>query len=535
MVTSELHPLLRLLAAGTEPRKVAARVLRTAINASGGRDGLVLRDGEVVAASGAVTTPLADAAHRAIDGGRPVRHVGAVAAPVRIGTESIGAIAIAGDGIDPSTLALLADVLAVAFSTPKGTALGASTAQEAVDVACDGLGVRAACVLVPGAEGRLRVAAVRGMATERLATDLRDVAGTPGVLVVGDRVSVPLGAADGQLVALTPAPDRATVDALTELGLALGRSLEVDALRDRVRAGDDAVAAVAAAVRQPIVVTGTDGRPLTANAAGARLRERLAQTVGPELVAVGDDGVEHVYRVTRSPVVGWGEVAVLDDLTAAREIERIKADLIAVIGHELRTPLTILRGGIRTLAKRGTSITEDALATTIDAMTRNTARLERLIEDLLFVSAVSDGQHAMEIAEADLGAIVDTFADDRVTIDRPSGQVLVRIDARHVHRAIAHLVDNACRHTEAAVVVVLHMRDDDVEVAVVDHGPGIFSGDLPRLFNRFQQLDGTSTRAAGGTGLGLYIARRIVEAHGGRIGATSRLGHGSRFSFTLPR
>jgi signal transduction histidine kinase len=141
----------------------------------------------------------------------------------------------------------------------------------------------------------------------------------------------------------------------------------------------------------------------------------------------------------------------------------------------------------------------------------------------------------MEIAEADLGAIVDTFADDRVTIDRRPEQVLVRIDARHVHRAIAHLVDNACKYTEGAVGVELQMRDDDVEVAVVDHGPGIFSGDLPRLFNRFQQLDGTSTRAAGGTGLGLYIARRIVEAHGGRIGATSRLGHGSRFSFTLPR
>jgi signal transduction histidine kinase len=287
-------------------------------------------------------------------------------------------------------------------------------------------------------------------------------------------------------------------------------------------------------VHQPVAVLASDGRVLHANPAGARLEEGLADMTGTELQAVSDEGVEHVYRVTRSPVSG-GEVVVFEDLTAEQEVERIKADLIAVIGHELRTPITILRGGLRTLTKRGTSITEEALATTIDAMTRNVARLERLIEDLLFVSAISDGQHTMWIVESDLGSIVDDMASDRVVIDRPLGTLIVPFDIAHVRRVIAHLVDNACKHSEDVVTVEVIPRDSEIEVAVIDHGPGIFSGDLPRLFTRFQQLDGSSTRATGGTGLGLYIARRIVEAHGGRIWASSRLGHGARFAFTLPR
>jgi signal transduction histidine kinase len=84
-------------------------------------------------------------------------------------------------------------------------------------------------------------------------------------------------------------------------------------------------------------------------------------------------------------------------------------------------------------------------------------------------------------------------------------------------------------------VIELRELHDSVEVAVVDTGVGIFSGDIPTLFRRFRQLDGSSTRATGGTGLGLYVARRIVEAHGGRIWCESRLGHGSRFVVTLPR
>jgi signal transduction histidine kinase len=98
-----------------------------------------------------------------------------------------------------------------------------------------------------------------------------------------------------------------------------------------------------------------------------------------------------------------------------------------------------------------------------------------------------------------------------------------------------HLVDNALKYSDGEVVIELTDRGDELEIAVIDKGPGIFSGDVPRLFERFFQLDGASTRAHGGTGIGLYVSRRLVEAHGGKIWCESRLGVGSRFAFTLPR
>ena len=107
--------------------------------------------------------------------------------------------------------------------------------------------------------------------------------------------------------------------------------------------------------------------------------------------------------------------------------------------------------------------------------------------------------------------------------------------AAKVQQVLHHLIDNALKYSDGEVVVEIHDRGEELEVAVVDNGPGIFSGDVPRLFERFFQLDGASTRAHGGTGIGLYVSRRLVEAHGGKIWCESRLGVGSRFAFTLPR
>jgi signal transduction histidine kinase len=113
--------------------------------------------------------------------------------------------------------------------------------------------------------------------------------------------------------------------------------------------------------------------------------------------------------------------------------------------------------------------------------------------------------------------------------------VVANLDRTKVEQVLVHLVDNALKYTEGAVEIDVQEDDDRVVVSVVDEGPGIFSGDVAQLFERFRQLDGTSTRPAGGTGLGLYICRRLVELHGGRIWCDSRLGVGSRFAFSLPK
>ena len=577
VVMTDVQHLLRALASGADPRRLASRALHSALTACGSRDGVVVGETDVLAAAGAPSAALHAAATLARESGRPARRVddatgrGVLAAPIRAGARNVGAIGVTGDHgrLDPAVLSLLGDALAVGFAVrpraePRAAelldaAVGLLDADEpltaAFDVLADLFGATAGCALVPRPDGRLRLAASAHLPATTLQAAfetpaLRDLLTATSVTVepshsrvartltsgVEALAVVPMGRGAGVLLVLLPAePETTTVPLLAAAGRAIGAAHAAAGLRRRLLAADEVVGALAAATPNPVVVTGPDGTVLHANAAGARLRERVEAADGAEVAVVGDDGTERVYRVTRHAVPDTAEVLVLHDLTAAREVERIKADLIAAIGHELRTPLTVVRGGVRTLAKRGLSITEDALATTVDAMTRNVARLERLIEDLLFVSAVSDGKHALQRVDADLAPLIDEHAGDRVTVERPSGSLFVSIDVGHVRRALGHLVDNALKHTDGAVEVSLEVRDDEVEIAVVDHGPGIFSGDLPHLFSRFRQLDNTSTRSVDGAGLGLYIAKRIVEAHGGRIAVASRLGQGSRFSFTLPR
>jgi signal transduction histidine kinase len=167
-------------------------------------------------------------------------------------------------------------------------------------------------------------------------------------------------------------------------------------------------------------------------------------------------------------------------------------------------------------------------------MDANADRLIHLIEDLLFVSSV-ESSPALHFEDVDLGELVDGYRSERVGVRRPRRDLRLPIDRAKVDQILHHLVENALKYSEGDVRIDVADRGEDIHVSVVDHGPGIYSGDVPRLFERFSQLDGSSTRSHGGTGLGLYISRRLVEAHGGRIWCESRLGVGSSFTFTLPR
>jgi signal transduction histidine kinase len=122
-----------------------------------------------------------------------------------------------------------------------------------------------------------------------------------------------------------------------------------------------------------------------------------------------------------------------------------------------------------------------------------------------------------------------------VSVERPRRPIPVQLDRAKLDQILHHLLDNALKYTESDIVVSVVDGDEAVEIRVDDSGPGIYSGDVPQLFERFRQLDGSSTRAHGGTGLGLYICRRLVELQGGKIWCESRLGVGSRFAFTLPK
>jgi len=593
-VVNDVQQVLRAVAAGTDPGRIANRVIQAAMTSSRARDAVVLlatdAAPEVLAASGPASPALRAGAQAALESGRPARRPDdVVAVPVRAGGRVVAALAVVADHrhVDTVSLSLLADALAVALaarprSAPRAAEIVAAVAdvlrgkadsdvaEAALDAALTLFGGVGGCALLHvDGEHRLRVTSVRELPAARLQSAfespfLRDVLASEVVRVEHARgpvaqlltdagetlVAVPLPPTGGVLLLLLPTPpEHGTLGVLTAFGRAVGAALTVPALRAKVRQAEDVLAGVTASLDDPVLVAAGDGRLLHLNMAAARvfgLSDRFAigkpvDAILPvrdepiDLPVVLPNGEDRVYRaVPRQVLDGRGRLAaraiVLRDTTSAAEVERLKADLVSVIGHELRTPITIVKGGIRTMAR-----SEEVDLEVVEAMSRNIDRLQRLVEDLLFVSAVTDGAHAIHRETTDLGELVDEVMWDRVTVERPDEVPMLDVDPDKVRHALRHLIDNALKHSEGEVRVTLEVRPAEIEIAVSDSGVGIFSGDIPTLFSRFRQLDGTSTRATGGTGLGLYVARRIVEAHGGRIGCTSRLGHGSRFSFTLPR
>jgi signal transduction histidine kinase len=381
-------------------------------------------------------------------------------------------------------------------------------------------------------------------------------------------VGVPLradGRALGHLVLLfgeTPtAIVRATLTAFAHhTSLAL-RSADV---HQRVGDKEEQLAAVVHGMPDPVIVVDQQSRFVMINGAAAELFELAgAFEVGQPVVGkLGNAALEamlgpeadfsqrvelvlgrpepRVYQATVRKVASpggraLGRVLVLDDVTTQAETQRAKADFVAVIGHELRTPTTVIKGYVHTLANRGDALDDSTRKVAIDAIDTNVERLSRLIEDLLFVSAVESRQASLHIEEVDLAELVDSLKSDRIGVRRPRRDLVLPVDRAKVDQVLHHLLENALKYSQGDVRIDVADRGDEVYVTVVDRGPGIYSGDLPKLFDRFWQLDSSSTRTHGGTGLGLYICRRLVEAHGGRIWCDSRLGVGSSFTFSLPR
>jgi two-component system phosphate regulon sensor histidine kinase PhoR len=246
----------------------------------------------------------------------------------------------------------------------------------------------------------------------------------------------------------------------------------------------------------------------------------------------------------RVPGAPQGRVLIMDDITTEREIVQTQRDFVAMIGHELRTPLTIIKGFARTLLRRvETASVEDSREAlrTIDA---RAAQLERLIEDLLYVSRIESREAKMRIENVDIPTLVQAVTEEIIN-EHPDREVHLDIprdltwscDETKVGLVLRHLIENALKYSDAPSTVMVKAVDDgdDLRFEVVDKGIGIVSSDIPRIFERFKQVDASSTREHGGTGVGLYLCAQLVRVHNGRITVNSTWGKGSTFSFTLPR
>lgn len=228
---------------------------------------------------------------------------------------------------------------------------------------------------------------------------------------------------------------------------------------------------------------------------------------------------------------------------ALERVEQMRQDLIADVAHELRTPLAGISGYLEALLDGALPATPE----TFHRLQREAARLQRLVADLQEVSRAEAGQvrigrRPIRLRDAVDGAVTrlqSQFEEKRVTLrsDIPAQLPPVLADPDRIMQVLINLLGNALQYTPAggSVEVRAHREDDRVAIAVADTGIGIAAEHLPHIFDRFYRVDRSRSRAGGGSGIGLTIARHLVEAHGGTIKAKSPgPGRGSTFTFSLP-
>jgi signal transduction histidine kinase len=222
--------------------------------------------------------------------------------------------------------------------------------------------------------------------------------------------------------------------------------------------------------------------------------------------------------------------------------EELRRNMVSDIAHELRTPLTNIRCQLEIL-QDGLAKPEPAV---IDSLHDETMFLAQLVDDLQELTLADAGQlslarQPMNINEqiiATVNALQPVARNHEISIKTNIGDglPLINADSRRIGQVLRNLLNNALAHTGCGGEVRIHsLRDGtNIEVSVSDTGEGIADEHLPFVFERFYRTDASRNRKTGGAGLGLAIVKQLVLAHGGKISATSKIGNGSTFTFTLP-
>jgi two-component system sensor histidine kinase SenX3 len=246
--------------------------------------------------------------------------------------------------------------------------------------------------------------------------------------------------------------------------------------------------------------------------------------------------------ITAAPLTGGGAIAVVDDVSERRRVDAMRRDFVANISHELKTPV----GALGVLAEAIADADDVAVVHRLaDRMTGEALRVGRIIDDLLSLTRIeadggapSEVVHLADVVREARERILPLADLHGITVDvagvEPSHVVLG--DPRQLVSAVTNLLDNACKYSDDGSVVAVRARVDGrwLELEVEDHGVGIPSSDLDRVFERFYRVDQARSRKTGGTGLGLAIVRHVATNHGGDVTVRSVEGAGSTFTLRLP-
>jgi len=289
-----------------------------------------------------------------------------------------------------------------------------------------------------------------------------------------------------------------------------------------------------------------DGHPLLAD--GFHRSARLRSVSGfPEqpVRLLRADGAEVTVDVTgsyqRDPA-GTVTGATLVLREARRRAHRVPTgiEIVSTVSHELRSPLTSVKGYTGLLLSRWDRLSDDQKREMLEQVNHDADRVKRLIDELLDISRLETGRLHLHRQTVDLARLVATVVS-KVKLEYPSLEATVTVgpdvpevyaDPDKLTQVLTNLVENACKYaTPTGLAVGVEVTAGEAAVTVTDRGPGIPESDLPRVFDKFFRRDlGRPT----GSGLGLWISRGLVEAHGGSLTASSSSGRGTSFRFTLP-
>ena len=260
-------------------------------------------------------------------------------------------------------------------------------------------------------------------------------------------------------------------------------------------------------------------------------------------------GTGRVFRGFTSPVKdrrgrAIGRIWTLREVTADKELERMRDAFVATVSHELRTPLTSISGFVEMLQDEGESLGRNS-RTYLEVIQRSAQRLHQLVEDLLLVAQIEARRVDLQRAPVDLAAVVANAVDTvrpaasekRVALEISAGDVPTILgDGRRIGQVLDNLLSNAVKFSRdgGAVRVDLTGGDGTARIVVTDTGIGIPADEQGHVFSRFYRARTASDLAVPGTGLGLAITRALVDQHGGTIALESREGEGTRVTVTLP-
>jgi two-component system phosphate regulon sensor histidine kinase PhoR len=246
-------------------------------------------------------------------------------------------------------------------------------------------------------------------------------------------------------------------------------------------------------------------------------------------------------------IIAYGEeqkLLLASDITLAEKVETMRRDFVANVSHELKSPLTVVAGFLETLTDGEVKLDERRRQGYLEMMREHTRRMQRLVEDLLTLSALESGRGLDEEAQVDVSVLLAGVRDDALALSagrhrielNAQDRILLLANAQELRSAFGNLVSNAVHYTPAGGEIRLRWgrRGTQAVFSVDDSGPGIEARHIPRLTERFYRVDHSRSRETGGTGLGLAIVKHVLTRHQATLEIESEPGKGSCFSAVFP-